>query len=306
MSEVGEISITEQKSFNEPQKEQTVTVRGRNTEALINDPKKGKVYESLFQRPYEFTALQPKRKVGILILPAFGGHTAGIPLNLEKLAEKYNATIVTTQHPSWTFSPEFTVAQFEDLMEQQGFEDVVFIGPSLGGTLGLEILHDYKNRRDFPFKAKGLVMIGSPTCRADLKPSVRAKLKLAENIRPTIVYAYKTRRKPEKIVGHDATGAVQSDAEFHGQIARASALLREPRRQNEYPDIPVFALTLPRGKDQIVKDKSRDRIKKLFPRTTFDTFDAKEHSQDEYVEHAEEIGRKVERFLDSLLLKGKT
>ncbi len=233
MNEAGEIPVVEQSSPNEPRHKLVVNVRGRNTEALIRDPKKGQAYEGLLKRPYEFSVLHPKRKTGILVLPAFGGHTAGVPLDFEGIAERYDATIVTSQHPTWTFSPEFAVAQFEDLMEEQGFEGVVLIGPSLGGTLGLEILRDYKRKGDFPFEAKALVTIGSPTCRADLKPSVRIKLKAAEKLRPAIVRGFKLRRSPGKVVGHDATGAVQSDEEFHGQIVRAIGLLRKPRNQGE-------------------------------------------------------------------------
>lgn len=182
---------------------------------------------------------------------------------------------------------------------------MIFTGPSLGGTLALEILKDYQKKGDFPFEVKGLVMIGSPTCRADLKPSVRSKLKAAEILRPVIVRAYKTRRSPEKITGHDAMGAAQSDAEFHGQIARASALLQEPLRPENYPDIPVLALTLPPGRDQIIEDRVKDRIKKIFPQTVFETFNAKGHSQKEYMAHAEEISEKTVTFLDSVILPKK-
>ena len=298
--------LTEQFPSRRPQKQEAITVRGNNTEALIKDPKKGKAYERLLNRPYEFSVLHPKRETGIIILPAFGGHTGGIPLDLEKLAERYNATIVATQHPIWTFSSEFAVAQFEDLAEQQGFKDVILVGPSLGGTLALEILNDYKKRGGFSFKVKGLVMIGSPTCRADLKPSVRVKLKIAESLRKAMVRAYKLRREPEKVTGYDLTGATQSDAEFHGQIARASVLLREPPKPGNYPDIPVLALTLPPGRDQIVKDTAKNRIKQIFPQAVFETFDAKEHSQEEYMAHAEEIGEKIMRFLDLVILKSKS
>jgi pimeloyl-ACP methyl ester carboxylesterase len=302
MSEVGEISAVEQHPLDEPQKNQVITVRGRNTDILTDDPKKGAVYEGLLQRPYEFTINNPSKKTGILVLPAFGGHTQGIPLDFDSYSEKYDATIVTTQHPTWTFSPEFAIAQFEDLIEEQGFDDVVFIGPSLGGTLGIELLRDYKKKNDFPFEVKALVTIGSPTCRADLKPSFRARLKAAEALRPAIVHGLKLRRLPSEVTGFDATGAVQSDEEFHGQIARASALLQKPRRKEEYPDIPVLSLTLPPGKDQIVKDRARHRIEELFPRSVFDTFNARKHSQEEYINNADEIGGKVEKYLDEILL----
>ncbi len=52
----------------------------------------------------------------------------------------------------------------------------------------------------------------------------------------------------------------------------------------------------------MVKDEAKDRIKELFPQSTFDTFNVESHSQAEYVRHAEEIGRKVIGFLDSQLL----
>lgn len=294
--------LTEQLPSRKPQEQETITVRGGNTETLIKDPKKGQAYERLLQRPYEFSVLHPKRETGIIMLPAFGGHSGGIPLNLEEFAKRYNATIVTTQHPVWTFSSEFAVAQFEDLAEQQGFKDMILIGPSLGGTLALKILNDYKRRGGFPFEVKGFVMIGSPTCRADLKLSVRTKLKAAEKLRTAIVHAYKFRRKPEKVTGFDLTGTAQSDMEFHGQIARANVLLREPPKPGNYPDIPVLAITLPPERDQIVKDTVKDRIKQIFPQAVFETFNAKKHSQGEYIAHTEEICEKTMRFLDSVIL----
>lgn len=300
MSEIGAV---EHIPKDETRSKQIITVKGRNTDALLNDPEKGNIYEGLLQRPYEFRVHHPKRKTGILVLPAFGGHTEGVPLDYEQIADKYNATIVTTQHPTWTFSSEFAVAQFEDLMEEQEFEEVVFIGPSLGGTLGLELLRDFKSKGDLPFEPKALVTIGSPTCKADLQPDVRLKLNAAIALRRAIIQGRKILRDPKEITGEDATGAKKSDAEFHGQIARASVLLQQPRVPGDYPNIPVFALILPPGKDQLVKDESRERLKGLFPQVTFETFDAQTHSQEEYVKRADEIEKKVERFLDSQLIE---
>jgi len=301
MNEAVEFPTEEQRPFPSLQERQVVTARGRNTERLTSHPEKGKAFEGLAQRPYEFSLFNPGEKTGILILPAFGGHTGGIGLNFNHISQRYNATIVTTQHPPWTFHPDFAIAQFEDLMEEQEFKDVVLVGPSLGGSLGLAILRDYQQRHGFPFEVKGLVTLGTPTCRADLKPAVLAKLTAAIGLRRTIVAGRKLQRSPEKVLRHDATGAEQTDAEFHGQIARAWALLRRLLKKGEYPNIPVLALTLPPGKDQTVKDSARERIKELFPQTTFDTFDAREHSQEEYVTHAKELARKIGKFLDTVL-----
>jgi len=152
-----------------------------------------------------------------------------------QIIEQLDDTVILFNWPLYTYMPEYTAAQLEDLCLQEGISKVKLIGASYGGHVALELLADIK-RNGISIEPTGLITIVSPVDAEDL----RVGPKLAKGVTPILQViemkrALLARGNIEKELKH---------AQRRSTVVRVSAFKDKPYTREEMPNnIPILAIT---------------------------------------------------------------
>ena len=152
-----------------------------------------------------------------------------------QIVDELDDTVVLFNWPLYTYIPEYTAAQLEDLCLQEGIERIKLIGASYGGHVALELLADIK-RNDIPIEPTGLITIVSPVDAEDLQIGPKLAMKAAPLLQKIEMgRVLLARGNVEKKLEH---------ALKRSSVTRVSAFKGKPYTREELPNsVPILAVT---------------------------------------------------------------
>jgi len=152
-----------------------------------------------------------------------------------QIVEELDDTVVLFNWPLYTYIPEYTAAQLEDLCLQEGIARVKLIGASYGGHVALELLADIK-RNGIPIEPTGLVTIVSPVDAEDL----RVGPKLVKKVAP-LLQAIEMKRA---LLARGNVEEKLKHAHKRSVVTRVSVFKDRPYAREELPNnVPILAIT---------------------------------------------------------------
>jgi pimeloyl-ACP methyl ester carboxylesterase len=198
-------------------------------------------YPTLEKHPdikHTFEVFNPGRNEATIVIPGLNqedverfrrGRMFG------QIVEELDDTVILFNWPLYTYMPEYTAAQLEDLCLQEGISKVKLIGASYGGHVALELVADIE-RNGTPIELTGLITIVSPVDAEDL----RVGLKLEKRVAPMLQAVEMTR----VLLARGNVEEKLKHARRRSAVVRVSAFKNKPYTREEMPNnVPVLAIT---------------------------------------------------------------
>ncbi len=197
-------------------------------------------YPTLKELPdikHTFEVFNPGKSEATIVIPGLNQEDVGrfrVGRMFRQIVEELDDTVVLFNWPLYTYIPEYTAAQLEDLCLQEGIERVKLIGASYGGHVALELLADIK-RNDVPIEPTGLITIVSPVDAEDLQVGPKLAMMTAPLLQKIGVgRVLLARGNVEKKLKH---------AYRRSSVVRVSAFRGRSYTRDELPNsIPVLAV----------------------------------------------------------------
>jgi hypothetical protein len=172
----------------------------------------------------------------------------------KEIMQKLECAVIIVNWPSYSYIPELTNAQIEDLCAAEGIKMIKILGTSYGGYCALELIADIKKKR-IPLDISGLITIVSPASFQDIRLPTKVKIQ-GTRIAGIFLKLMSTLSNFSQL---------NLNRNYVEKIARNGTILGKPfSRQELFTEIPVLSITTS-GLDLLLdNNKSAERLRKLF------------------------------------------